>query len=119
MLACHKPAEEVYAFTDVSPRQQGQIMKLWRETSTVKAKPDGSERRGKPRTLSFNNIAFLQGAIDRTCDTYLDELQESLAAICGAEASQATIWCTLRRKGYRMKKITRKAIERSCYIHAP
>ncbi|KAF8186614.1 hypothetical protein K438DRAFT_1513718, partial [Mycena galopus ATCC 62051] len=42
--------------------------------------------------------------VDRTCDTYLDELQESLGAICGAEASQATIWRTLRRCGYRMKK---------------
>ncbi|KAJ7033893.1 hypothetical protein C8F04DRAFT_881868, partial [Mycena alexandri] len=88
-------AEEVYAFTDVSPRQQQRMMRLWHETSTVKAKPDGSERYGRPRTLSSDNI-FLQGAIDRTCDTYLDELQHSLAAICGAEASQATIWRTLR-----------------------
>ncbi|KAJ7115757.1 hypothetical protein C8R44DRAFT_586501, partial [Mycena epipterygia] len=56
---------------------------------------------------------FLQGTVDRTCDTYLDELQESLGAICGAEASQSTIWRTLRRRGYRMKKITCKAIERS------
>ncbi|KAJ7175495.1 hypothetical protein C8R46DRAFT_828941, partial [Mycena filopes] len=56
---------------------------------------------------------FLQGTIDRTCDTYLDELQESLGAICGAEASLPTIWRTLRRKGYRMKKFSRKAIERS------
>ncbi|KAJ6545324.1 hypothetical protein B0H19DRAFT_863892, partial [Mycena capillaripes] len=58
-------------------------------------------------------LQVLQGAVDRTCDAYLDELQESLGAICGAEASQATIWRTLRRQGYRMKKITRKAIERS------
>ncbi|KAJ7352383.1 hypothetical protein DFH08DRAFT_858726 [Mycena albidolilacea] len=58
--------------------------------------------------LSFQ---FLQGAIDRTCDTYLDELQEALGAICGVEASQVTIWRTLRRQGYCMKKITRKAIK--------
>ncbi|KAJ7082164.1 hypothetical protein C8R43DRAFT_848398, partial [Mycena crocata] len=56
---------------------------------------------------------FLQGSVDSTCNMYLDELQESLGAICGAEASQATIWRTLRRQGYRMKQITRKAIERS------
>ncbi|KAJ7884249.1 hypothetical protein B0H13DRAFT_1559589, partial [Mycena leptocephala] len=71
------------------------------------------EMRGRPRTLSSDDVAFLQGAVDHSCDTYLDELQESLGAICGAEVSLSTIWRTLRKKGYRMKKITCKAIERS------
>ncbi|KAJ7216207.1 hypothetical protein B0H12DRAFT_990952, partial [Mycena haematopus] len=104
---------EVFVFTDVSPRQQRRIMKRWRETADVKINRQGPEMQGRPRSLSSDNVAFLQGSVDRTCDMYLDELQESLGAICGAEASQATIWRTLRRQGYRMKKITRKAIERS------
>ncbi|KAJ7824658.1 hypothetical protein B0H13DRAFT_1551573, partial [Mycena leptocephala] len=98
--------EEVRAFTDVSPRQQHRIMKCWRETAEVKRNREGPEMRGRPRTLSSDDVAFLQGAVDRSCDTYLDELQESLGAICGAEVSLSTIWRTLRRKGYRMKKIT-------------
>ncbi|KAF8130429.1 hypothetical protein K438DRAFT_861232 [Mycena galopus ATCC 62051] len=99
------------AFTNVSPRQQHCIMKLWRKTSQVKTAPNGPQLKGRPRALSSDK--FLQNSVDRTCDTYLDEFQESLGAICGAEASQATIWQTLRRSGYRMKKLTRKAIEHS------
>ncbi|KAJ6610370.1 hypothetical protein B0H10DRAFT_1811654 [Mycena sp. CBHHK59/15] len=105
MLACRKSAEEIRAFTDVSPRQQRRILKRWRETSEVKKTRDGPEMRGRPRALSSEDVAFLQGTVDRTCDTYLDEMQESLGAICGVEACQATIWRTLKRKGYRMKKV--------------
>ncbi|KAJ6500979.1 hypothetical protein C8R45DRAFT_819617, partial [Mycena sanguinolenta] len=54
--------------------------------------------------------------VDRTCDTYLDELQESLGAICRVEVSQATIWQTLRRSGYRMKKVQRAHAKNSSDI---
>ena len=57
MLACRKSAEEVYAFTDVSPRQQRRIMKLWRETADVKSAREGPEMRGRPRTLSSDDVA--------------------------------------------------------------
>ncbi|KAJ6472760.1 hypothetical protein C8R47DRAFT_1076912 [Mycena vitilis] len=129
MLACHKSPQEIQAFTDVSPRQQRRIFKRWRETSDVNSDPGGAPRKLTSRDVSTQTSQFIQGSVDATCDAYLDELQESLEAICGAEISQATIWRTLRRKGYRMKKvdlllsypvwhlknlqITRKAIERS------
>ncbi|KAJ7346123.1 hypothetical protein DFH08DRAFT_662376, partial [Mycena albidolilacea] len=96
---------EVHAFTNVSPRQQHRIWKLWHETSEVKPTREGPETGGRPRNFTSDDVVFLQGSIDRTCDTYLDELQEALGATCGAEASHATIWQTLRRSGYRMKKV--------------
>ncbi|KAJ7463644.1 hypothetical protein FB451DRAFT_1180122 [Mycena latifolia] len=108
MLVCRKSPQEIHAFTDVSPRQQRRIFKLWRETSEVKRRKDGPELQGRPRKLTSQDVAVLtafSGSVDETCDTYLEELQESLGFVCGAEASQATIWRTLQRKGYRMKKV--------------
>ncbi|KAK7035009.1 hypothetical protein R3P38DRAFT_2518806 [Favolaschia claudopus] len=105
MLVCNKSPEEIRAWTDVSPRQQRRIFKRWKDTADVNTTRGDSIARGRPRKLTSQDVAFLQGSVDTTCDTYLDELQESLETICGAEVSKATIWRTLRRKGYRMKKV--------------
>lgn len=50
-------------------------------------------------------LQFLLGTIAKTPDLYLDELQEMLAASCGRTVSRATIWRTLRRAGFTMKKV--------------
>jgi hypothetical protein len=57
MLACRKSPEEVYVFTDVSPRQQHRIMKRWRDTADVKSTREGPEMRGGPRALSSDDVA--------------------------------------------------------------
>ena len=41
----------------------------------------------------------------KKCNTYLDELQESLRENCGVEASLQTVWQVLKRSGYSMKKV--------------
>ncbi|KIM36596.1 hypothetical protein M413DRAFT_78107, partial [Hebeloma cylindrosporum] len=43
--------------------------------------------------------------VNSTCDVYLDELQDSLSAICNANVSKSTIWRILKRSGYKMKKV--------------
>lgn len=48
---------------------------------------------------------FIQGTVGKKCDTYLDELQESLRDNCGVEASLQTVWRALKRSGYSMKKV--------------
>jgi hypothetical protein len=48
---------------------------------------------------------FLQGQINRSCDTYLDELREELEEKCGVSVSLATVWRALRRSGHTMKKV--------------
>ncbi|KIK75344.1 hypothetical protein PAXRUDRAFT_44168, partial [Paxillus rubicundulus Ve08.2h10] len=56
------------------------------------------------RHLHDVNVEFLLGTITKTPDLYLDELQEMLAVSCGHTVSHATIWHTLRRAGFTMKK---------------
>ena len=57
--------------------------------------------------IGTNNtlLQFLLGTIQKAPDLYLDELQEVLATTAGVEVSRSTVWCTLRRVGFTMKKI--------------
>ncbi|KIJ08893.1 hypothetical protein PAXINDRAFT_88229 [Paxillus involutus ATCC 200175] len=50
-------------------------------------------------------LQFLLGTIEKAPDLYLDELQEMLAASCGRTVSKSTIWHTLRKTGFTMKKV--------------
>jgi hypothetical protein len=117
---------EIRAFTNVSERQQRRIGKLWRTTGAVVVSKDNSRPRGRPRHLSAEEVAvcfyscslvnftihtayflvqFIHGTVNETCDIYLDELRDSLGAICGTRLSVHSIWRTLKRGGYRMKKV--------------
>ncbi|KIJ13166.1 hypothetical protein PAXINDRAFT_81652, partial [Paxillus involutus ATCC 200175] len=48
----------------------------------------------------------LLGMIKQTPDLYLDELQEMLSVSCDVNISRSTIWRTLRRSGFMMKKVS-------------
>ena len=54
--------------------------------------------------ILLTSLQFLLGTIERAPDLYLDELQEMLAASCGHTVSKPTIWHTLRKTGFTMKK---------------
>ena len=45
------------------------------------------------------------GSIQRAPDLYLDELRELLTITCGVDVSESTIWRTLKRAGFTMKKV--------------
>ncbi|KIK94859.1 hypothetical protein PAXRUDRAFT_141989, partial [Paxillus rubicundulus Ve08.2h10] len=62
------------------------------------------ERQGNQH-LHGVNVEFLLGTITKTPDLYLDKLQEMLAVSCGCMVLCATIWCTLHRAGFTMKKV--------------
>ena len=51
-------------------------------------------------------LQFLLGTVEKSPDVYLDELQEMLATSCGVYVSRATVWRTLRKAGFTMKKVT-------------
>jgi transposase len=112
---------EIEAYTSVSKAQIKRILARWRTTGSVNASRD-TETRGRPRHLTpedvnvcfilivmmFPNLPgrqFIQGTVGKKCDTYLDELQESLRDNCGVEASLQTVWRALKRSGYSMKKV--------------
>jgi len=42
---------------------------------------------------------------DKSPNLYLDELQEMMAATSGVRVSRSTVWRTLQRAGYTMKKV--------------
>ena len=56
MTSCHFSPEQVKAFTDMSPRQQRQIMKLWLETGQVVKVKDGPNLCGRPQQLSADDV---------------------------------------------------------------
>jgi transposase len=59
-----------------------------------------------PRKLTDLLLQFLLGTVQKTPDLYLDELREMLQASCGTEVSHTTVWRTLCRYGFTMKKVS-------------
>jgi transposase len=55
--------------------------------------------------MSLMSMQFLLGTINTTPDFFLDELQEILQVYRGVNVSQATVWRTLKRAGFTMKKV--------------
>ena len=51
---------------------------------------------------------FLLGTIQKIPDLYLDELQQMLGVSCGVYVSLSTVWQTLHRAGFTMKKVHAK-----------
>ena len=127
MHTCHFSPEQIRLLTEISPRQQRRILKRFRKTDNVLADKNDPRLRGRPRQMMAEDVAvsswfslqfagvniwwisckFLQNSINNTCDIYLDELKDSLGMICGKDVSESTIWRTLKRCGYRMKKVSK------------
>jgi len=55
--------------------------------------------------LTYDSLQFLLGVVQKTPDLYLDELKEMLMMSSGTEVSLTTVWRTLHRAGYTMKKV--------------
>ncbi|KAF9504670.1 hypothetical protein BS47DRAFT_1254205, partial [Hydnum rufescens UP504] len=65
----------------------------------------GTTKQGRPHILSQGNVNYLKATLDRTPDTYLDELRDDIEDNCGApNVSLSTIWRTLQRSGITRKK---------------
>lgn len=107
--------EQIAMCLDLSTRSVRRVLShfhAYGTTSDTKEPPTEDERKGN-RHLRDVDVEFLLGTIRKMPDLYLDELQEMLASSCGIQISRSTIWRTLRRSGFTMKKITRVAAERS------
>ncbi|KIK95007.1 hypothetical protein PAXRUDRAFT_141690 [Paxillus rubicundulus Ve08.2h10] len=63
------------------------------------------KEREKCQHLRDVDVEFLLGTIEKAPDLYLDELPEMLAASCGRTVLKSTIWRTLRKTGFTMKKV--------------
>ncbi|KAI0308881.1 hypothetical protein OF83DRAFT_1024500, partial [Amylostereum chailletii] len=65
----------------------------------------GRETRGAKRALGYHGSQFLQGYVRFRPDVYLDEMRELVEDRLDVEVSDSTIWRTLSRSGFTMKKV--------------
>ncbi|KAK7064443.1 Homeodomain-like protein [Favolaschia claudopus] len=104
--------ERIAQYTDISKRQVYRVVNYFVTTGNV-LPANQRKKTGRTRHLTTQDIAFLHGSLDQSCDKYLEELQLGLEETCGRSVSLSTIWRALKRSGYTMVKITRVAAERS------
>ncbi|KAJ4486905.1 hypothetical protein C8R41DRAFT_868110 [Lentinula lateritia] len=85
----------------------------------LRTKESAYEMRGQKRKLTTANVGvlilakFLTGNIRQRNDLYLDELQDLVSSHLGISVDDSTIWRTLHRQGFTMKKLIR-----STYINS-
>jgi transposase len=75
-----------------------------------------SRSTGRRRTLTHEDIEFLQGVIAHQNTIYLDELQARLQLQRGIDISASTLSRTLCRIHLSRKRVSRQAIERSTLL---
>ncbi|KLO06298.1 hypothetical protein SCHPADRAFT_811868, partial [Schizopora paradoxa] len=95
-------AKMISDLTGIPLRTVYRVLSVWKATGEVK--PEAQGKQGRPRALDFADTQFLVGAVTGDNDRYLDELRDMLEERCGVRVSEATIWRTLHRAGFRMKE---------------
>jgi len=108
-MAQHLSPWKIQALTGVSEHQIRQILRLWSITGDISQR---GIRPGRNHSLTAMNIPYLIGCVNnklKDSDTYLDDLQDQLEDTCGKRVS---IWRSLTRQGFTIKKITRAVAER-------
>jgi len=105
--------DNICKYTGCKKRTVQRILEDYRKKGSVIREHMRQETRGAKRRLTTGDIRFIRGIVRHSPDVYLDEIRELIEERCGTEVSELTIWRTLRRCGFTMKKLTREALERS------
>ena len=118
-LASILSKDEIATYTGYSLATIKRILLYFEQHGTVQESNRGQEqRKGRlrdvdlevmlvfifqfRRRLIFRQILF--GSIRKQPDYHLDELQEIMNTTCGVQVSKATVWWTLHKAGFTMKK---------------
>ncbi|KAF8137588.1 hypothetical protein EV363DRAFT_1124857, partial [Boletus edulis] len=96
--------EQTAMALDLSIRSVRRIVSYFNAHGTVPNPGEKTVPKERKGNRHLHDVDFLLGTITKTPDLYLDELQEMLAVSCGRIVSRATIWRTLRKAGFTMKK---------------
>ena len=119
--------EDIAMYTDVSLRKVNDVLSTFNKEGTVKVytrqKPDTytslCDEDVQVSSCSFALNIFLKQStqhllrtLEASPDLYLDELRQDLEFHTGKSASISTIWRTLRRAGYTMKKVCHNIVMR-------
>ncbi|KAJ7347840.1 hypothetical protein DFH08DRAFT_699101 [Mycena albidolilacea] len=98
------PIDKIARYTDISERQVYHIINCFGATGHVLTATQ-KKKTGRTRHLSTQDVAYLHGCLDQSCDKYLEDLQVGLEETCGRAVSLSTIWRALKRSGYTMVKV--------------
>ncbi|KAF9006819.1 hypothetical protein BDZ89DRAFT_1048643 [Hymenopellis radicata] len=97
--------QTISQYAGISIRSIRTIISRWRKTGKVVTEIH-FETRGRHRQLTAEEVSFIHGKVLRGEEnSYLDELKDEMEAICGWEISMATVWRTLQRGGFTLKKV--------------
>ncbi|KAJ7194797.1 hypothetical protein GGX14DRAFT_377632 [Mycena pura] len=96
---------EICHYTNCKKRTVERILEDYHKKGTVMREHLRLEMRGAKRSMSAGDLRFLTGVVRHSPDVYLDELRELLEETRGSEVSEATIWRSLKRCGFTMKKV--------------
>ncbi|KAJ7643280.1 hypothetical protein B0H17DRAFT_834714, partial [Mycena rosella] len=92
-------------YTGCKTRTVQRVLEDYRKKGTVMREHLRQEMRGAKRKMTNRDIGFLTGLVRHSPDVYLEELRESLEETSGKEVSDSTIWRSLKRSGFTMKKV--------------
>ena len=120
---------EIERLTGLEPCTIRRVLKFYEGTGKVMP-PEAKS--GRPRKLDDNDVdvsvwiyhclfsghilkelfflKYLKSCIARSADSYLDELQSQLEDMCHVKVSVSTIWRSLRREGFTMKRVRQSCV---------
>ena len=77
-----------------------------------------SQKAGRPRSLSTQDLKFITSLLKRHHTIYLDEIQLELSEQRQISVSLPTLTRTLKRMGFTRKSVSANALERNDLLHA-
>ncbi|KAJ7447641.1 Homeodomain-like protein, partial [Mycena latifolia] len=95
----------IVKLTGVKRRTIERIFADYRNKGTVMREHMHQELRGRKHSLTVRGTKFLCGIVRHSPDTYLAELQEILEDRLGVDVHESTLWRSLQRCGFMMKKV--------------
>ncbi|KAI5981113.1 hypothetical protein EDD15DRAFT_2184676 [Pisolithus albus] len=98
--------ERIAMCLDLSTRTVQRVLAHFWMYGTIPNPGDGTDEEMRVRKWQLRDVDFLLGTVQNSPDLYLDELQQMLEASCGIYVSRATVWRTLCRGGFTMKKVS-------------
>lgn len=109
-------APQIAQLAQCSERTVYDVLRLHREYGLVNN--PHAQPRGRPRILSMADMNYISSIMAANPVLYLDEVQDSLAAVRGVDVSLATVSRALHRLALSNKSVATAALERNELLRA-
>ncbi|KAJ7241044.1 Homeodomain-like protein [Mycena haematopus] len=117
-MAMHHDIANIAKLTGVGHRTIERLLSEYRKKGTVAREHMYRELRGRKRSLTNKDTKFLCALVRHSPDLYLAELQEILEDRLGVSVDHSTLWRSLRRCGFTMKKVSSDSAHNPILISA-